>query len=134
VVRAHRGARRLAKSAAADAIVMPTVRDDSFADFILDQLEDLPDVECRTMFGGHGLYQDEIFFAILYKSRLYFKTNTTSAALYRRRGMKPFQPNPKQTLKNYYEVPGEVVEDRDELAEWARAAITVAREHSQRRR
>jgi DNA transformation protein len=109
-------------------------RDDSFADFVLDQLQDLTDVECRAMFGGHGLYQDEIFFAILYKSTLYFKTDEQSAALYRRLGMKAFRPNAKQTLKSYYEVPGEVLEDRDELAEWARAAIRVARESSHRGR
>lgn len=109
------------------------VREDSFADFIVDQLELLPDLDCRRMFGGHGLYQDEIFFAIIARGRLYFKTDGKSAAVYRRRGMKPFRPNAKQTLKNYYEVPGEVVEDRDELAAWARRAIAVARNASNRR-
>jgi DNA transformation protein len=107
---------------------------DSFADFILDQLEELPDVDCRAMFGGHGFYQDAIFFAIVFKGRLYLKTNETSAALYRRRGMKPFRPNGRQTLKNYYEVPADIVEDRDELAEWARQAIAVAGGASRRRR
>ena len=109
-------------------------RDDSFADFIIDQLRDLPDIDYRAMFGGHGIYQDEVFFGIVARGRLYFKTNVHSAALYRRRGMKPFRPNAKQTLKNYYEVPVEVLEDRDELAEWARRAIAVARERSHRRR
>ena len=80
-------------------------RDDSFAEFILDQLEDLPDVECRAMFGGYGLYHDEIFFGIVFKGRLYFKTNEKSAAFYRRRGMKAFRPSAKQRLKSYYEVP-----------------------------
>ena len=109
-------------------------RDDSFADFILDQLGGLPDIDCRAMFGGHGIYQDEIFFGIVAKGRLYFKTNAGSAVLYRRRRMKPFRPNAKQTLKNYYEVPVKVLEDRDELAEWATRAIEVAREASHRRR
>ncbi|HTM06840.1 MAG TPA: TfoX/Sxy family protein [Verrucomicrobiae bacterium] len=106
---------------------------DSFADFVLDQLEALPDVECRAMFGGYGLYQDETFFGIISKGRLYFKTDASSAALYRRRGMRPFRPNAKQTLKTYYEVPADVFEDRDELAKWARRAVAVAREASNRR-
>jgi len=122
------------EGAAADAVLKSMARDDSFAEFILDQLEDLPDLECRAMFGGHGIYQEEVFFAILYKSRLYFKTDAASAAPYRRRGMKPFCPNPKQTLKNYFEVPAEVLEDRDKVAEWARAAIRVAGGRSHRRR
>ena len=37
--------------------------------------------------------------------------------------MKPFRPNAKQTLKNYYGVPLEIIEDRDELCEWAMKAI-----------
>ncbi len=37
--------------------------------------------------------------------------------------MKPFRPNAKQTLKSYYRVPVEIIEDRDRLAEWAKTAI-----------
>lgn len=33
--------------------------------------------------------------------------------------MKPFRPNAKQTFKNYYEVPVDVMEDPDTLADWA---------------
>jgi DNA transformation protein and related proteins len=36
--------------------------------------------------------------------------------------MKPFRPNPKQTLKTYYEVPADILEDRELLARWADAA------------
>jgi DNA transformation protein len=121
------------EGAAAGAVLTSMARDDSFADFILDQLQDLPDLECRAMFGGHGLYQDEIFFAIVYKSRLYFKTDAASAAVYRRRGMKPFRPNARQTLKNYYEVPADIIEDRDELAAWGKRAIAAGRAASKRR-
>ena len=49
-------------------------KDDSFKDFVLDQLSDLDDVEARRMFGGYGLYQDEIFFGIIHKGRLYENT------------------------------------------------------------
>ena len=76
--------------------------DESFKDFVLDQLQELDGVEARRMFGGYGLYQDEIFFGIIHKGRLYFKTDETTVAAYRRRKMKPFRPNPKQTLKSYY--------------------------------
>jgi DNA transformation protein len=36
--------------------------------------------------------------------------------------MEPFSPSAKQTLKNYYEVPAEILEDEEQLAEWARKA------------
>lgn len=100
-------------------------KDDSFRDYILDQLGGLSSVASRSMFGGHGLYQGQAFFGILSKGRLYFKTDKQTRELYRGRGMRPFQPNAKQTLKNYYEVPAEVLEDSDQLSDWAQKAISA---------
>ena len=102
---------------------MRTKQDESFRDYILDQLGGLSSVASRSMFGGHGLYQGTAFFGILSKGRLYFKTDRQTQALYRERGMRPFQPSEKQTLKNYYEVPAEVLEDADQLCDWAQNAI-----------
>jgi len=101
--------------------------DDSFKDFVLDQLSDLRGVTCRTMFGGYGLYQHDSFFGIIHKGRLYFKTDDASRETYRTRGMKPFRPNAKQTLKTYYEVPAEIIEDQDQLVEWAERGARIPR-------
>jgi len=57
------------------------------------------------MFGGFGLYHCDLFFGILHKGRLYFKTNDQTRPVYEKYGMKPFRPSAKQTLKNYYEIP-----------------------------
>jgi len=99
--------------------------DETFADFVSDQLTDLP-VEAKKMFGGHGLYCEGVFFGIVHKGRLYFKTNEHTKAAYERRGMKPFQPDKSQTLKNYYEVPIEIIEDHEELTAWALGSIEQA--------
>jgi len=98
---------------------------DGFKDFVLDQLSELPDLACRAMFGGYGLYCGRVFFGVVHKGRLYFKTNATTATQYRARKMKPFRPNTKQTLKNYYEVPVDVLEDAGELRIWAQQAGTL---------
>jgi DNA transformation protein len=97
---------------------------DSFKDFVLDQLRELRGVTCRAMFGGYGLYRDAAFFGIIHKGRLYFKTDSTSVSAYRERQMKPFRPNATQTLKTYYEVPVEIIEDAEELAVWADRATS----------
>ncbi|HYT62110.1 MAG TPA: TfoX/Sxy family protein [Haliangiales bacterium] len=96
---------------------------DSFRDFVLDQLQALADVESRAMFGGHGLYAGDVFFGIVYQGRLYFRTNPATRGEFVRRGAQPFRPNEKQTLNSYYEVPADVIEDRRQLADWARRAI-----------
>jgi DNA transformation protein len=101
------------------------MKGDTFKDFVLDQLHTLNNVTIRSMFGGKGLYQDGIFFGIIFKGRLYFKTDADSETEYKNRGMKPFQPSAKQTLKTYYEVPADILEDDDLLTQWARWAINA---------
>jgi len=107
--------------------------DESFKDFVLDQLRELSDVEARRMFGGYGLYRGETFSGILHKGKLYFKINESTVGEYRRRKMKPFRPNARQTLKTYYQVPVDVLEDNDELCAWASKAIDCQHSAATRR-
>lgn len=96
---------------------------DGFRDFVLDQLADLPGVSARAMFGGYGLYQRTTFFGIIHKGRLYFKVTASAMPRYKEHDMKPFRPNAKQTLKSFYEVPIEIIEDAEVLTQWAQEAI-----------
>jgi DNA transformation protein len=102
-------------------------KDELFKDFVLDQLRDLDDVEARRMFGGYGVYRDETFFGIIHKDRVYFKIDDSTVGEYRKRRMKPFRPNAKQTLKTYYQVPAEILEDAERLGEWGAQAIRCQR-------
>ena len=101
------------------------MKEDSFRDFVLDQLRSLEGLRCRPMFGGYGLYLHADFFGILYDGRLYFKTDESTRKEYRDRGMGPFDPGGEQVLKSYYEVPEEIVEDNEELVSWAREAASI---------
>ncbi len=96
---------------------------DGFATFVVDQLEDLGPVTARAMFGGHGLYLGDTFFGIVFKDRLFLKVDEATQPRYEAHGMGPFQPNERQTMRSYYEVPAEVIEDPDELVAWARDAV-----------
>lgn len=102
--------------------------DDSFKEFVLDQLRALPEVRARAMFGGHGLYSGANFFGILIEGQLYFKVDDASRASYVGRGMKPFTyAKAKKTMTmNYYEVPPDVLEDRELAVAWAARSIRLA--------
>ena len=104
---------------------MPEQRD-SFQEYVLEQLDTLDGLSCRAMFGGHGIYQDGAFFGIVSDDRLYFKTNVETRAAYEAEGMTAFQPNEQQTIKTYYEVPADIVEDGEALVRWAQQAVAVA--------
>jgi DNA transformation protein len=102
--------------------------DNTFKEFVLDQLSALPELRLRAMFGGYGLYSGGRFFAILFDGRLYFKVDETNRAAYAGRGMKPFTYTKTKRLLSmrYYEVPPEILEDREQLGVWASQAIQLA--------
>jgi DNA transformation protein len=102
--------------------------DNSFKEFVLDQLSALPETRARAMFGAHGLYSGEHFFAILDEGRLFFKTDAASQSDYLARGMGPFtyESKGKQLTMGYHEVPPDVLENAPELVMWAQRAIQIA--------
>jgi DNA transformation protein len=96
---------------------------DPFVEFVLDQLRDMEEVRAKRMFSGYGLYRGDVFFGIVSKARLYFKTDEKSRKDYVKRDMGPFQPTAKVTLKSYYELPADVLEDRELACKWAMRAL-----------
>jgi DNA transformation protein len=98
------------------------VSTDSFRDFVLEQLSALDSLRCKRMFGGHGLYSGELFFGIVFDGRLYFKTNPDTLPDFLAFNAAVFAPSEKQVLKNYREVPVDILEDASTLTTWARKA------------
>ena len=102
--------------------------DDSFKEFVLDQLSALPELRAKAMFGAHGIYSGEKFFGILDEGRLFFKTNAVTEKDFTARGMPPFtyEMKGKAMTMAYHEVPPEILEQPHELTIWARKAIALA--------
>jgi DNA transformation protein len=105
----------------------------AFRDFVLDQLAELGDVRARSMFGGTGLYCNDLFFGLIARDRLYLKVDDGNRPEYVRAGMKPFKPYPdRPSTMQYYEVPVGVLESAFDLLAWSRKAVDVARRSSVR--
>jgi len=70
--------------------------------------------QVKKMFGGLGVYVDEVFMAVADDDRLYFKVDAETAEWYEAQGMEPWildgNPGP------YREVPAEVLENPEPLA------------------
>src|ERR1700761_7186027 len=105
---------------------MPQSND--YLQFVLDQLAGLGGVVSRRMFSGAGIYQDETFFALVFEDTLYFKVNDTNRPDYESRGMNRFQPYKDRPLLSftYYEVPADVIDNRDQLVAWAVRSVAAA--------
>jgi DNA transformation protein len=99
-----------------------------YRDYVLEQLTCLGHVTGRSMFGGVGLYLDDVFFALIASDVLYFKVDDRTRRAYETAGMSAFKPYPNRSVTmNYYEVPVEVLEDEDRLRTWGLQALEVAR-------
>jgi DNA transformation protein and related proteins len=107
-----------------------SMTDRTSGDGVLDRLSGLGEVTSRPMFGGRGIYWHDSIFAIQYRDRLYFKVDEQSNGEYLAKGMEPFRPNERQTLKSYYEVPPDVLGDPEALLSWAREAIRAGQSSS----
>ena len=98
-----------------------------FAAFVAEQLERCGPISTKRMFGGVGIYSEDVFFAIIDDDVLYLKTDDSNRGDFERAGCGPFGPagDGGETMM-YYSVPVAVLEDADELAVWGRKAIAVA--------
>jgi DNA transformation protein and related proteins len=97
--------------------------DQGLHDQLLGRLKSLGEITSRPLFGGHGLYWRGTIFAILFGGKLYLKVDERSKEDFVSKGMGPFRPNERQTLKSYYEVPPEVLGAPEALLSWAQEAI-----------
>jgi len=99
---------------------------------LLDSLPDLfhglGTIRVQRMFGGHGVYADDVFFAIVDDGVLYLKADEISAPHFEERGRGRFEyvKDGKVQKMAYYESPEEVLEDPDEALRWGRMAVEAA--------
>jgi DNA transformation protein and related proteins len=85
------------------------------------------------MFGGVGIYGRELFFALISDDALYLKGDDVSRTDFEARGMAPFRPfGEGGEVMQYYQVPGELLEDVEALRPWAELALAAA-ERKQRK-
>ena len=98
-----------------------------YLEYLKDQFRDLGEIEIKKMFGGAGLYLDSPMFALVADETLYLKVDDGNRSDYEELGLTPFKPfENKPMTMSYYLVPDDVLENREDLAIWAKKAIEAA--------
>lgn len=85
-------------------------------------------IRTKAMFGGVGIYEDEVFFALIDDDKLYFKVNETNLNDYESRDMEPWHIG-----DGYRELPSDVLDNPTELRIWIDKSIEVAKSKKKRR-
>jgi DNA transformation protein len=100
-----------------------------YKEFLEDLLASFGPVSIRNMFGGAGVYADGVIFAILVNDTLYLKADAVSARDFAAEGKGPYTHRPKgraPVAMSYWEVPERLLDDPEELVDWARRAHAIA--------
>ena len=96
---------------------------------IVELFEAFAPVRVRRMFGGFGIYRDDVMFALVADDLIYLKAHAESQAAFEREGCGPFvyaAKGGRKTVMSYWRMPDRLYDDPAELSQWAKAAHGAA--------
>lgn len=103
----------------------------SFADYVVsDLLSEVEGVRARAMFGGHGVYKDDLIFAIIVDDELYYKVDDSNRKDFEALGSEPFvyrAKGNKRVAMSYWKLPSQIMDDREELLRWTQKSLAISR-------
>jgi len=102
---------------------------DALLDHCLELLSAVGRPRSRRMFGGHGLYVDDLFVALIAFDRLYLKADADIADVQVKSANLVYvfaKKGGETTVLGYWTAPEEAMDSPDAMAPWARMAMAAA--------
>lgn len=105
-----------------------------FVDYLHEVFAQFGSIRTRKMFGGYGLYHNDLMFGLVADDELYFKTDQQSVERFEERGLCAFeyQKQGKAFKMSYYQAPEEIYDDPEEAQVWANIAFDAALRSAQK--
>lgn len=102
---------------------------DPFVERIQALLTPLGPARARRMFGGHGIFMDDVMFAIVADGELHLKVDPESEPEFTRAGATPFtyRRQGREIAMSYWSAPDGALDDMAALQPWADLALAAAR-------
>ncbi len=99
-----------------------------FVDHVRELLAAAGPVAVKRMFGGHGVYLDGLFIAIIADDELYLKCDDRTRAAFDAEHCAPFtySRNGKAATLGFRRAPGEAMDAPHLMLPWARLALDAA--------
>ncbi len=95
-----------------------------------EQLAPLGPVVIKRMFGGGGGFLDGLMFGLVIEGVLYLKADDGNRPAFEAEGLGPFSYAKKggtTTVMSYWQTPEHLLDEPDEMRDWARKAHAAAR-------
>lgn len=99
-----------------------------FVSYLMELLAPFGNVRAKRMFGGHGIFRDELMFGIVADETLYLKADAENRADFEARGLERFvyYKQGKPMYLSYYQAPEEVLDDSADMLIWAKMSFAAA--------
>ena len=94
-----------------------------------DLFSEFGPIALRRFFGGEGIYAGSVMIGMVFGDTVYFKTDDKTIKAFRKEGSLPFTFKKRGTEiieTTWFSLPDRLYDDPEELAHWARDALTVA--------
>src|SRR5688500_12947913 len=104
--------------------------DDSFVDFLREQLAPLGALRVRRMFGKTGVFCDGVMIGMVADDTLYLRVDDQSRATFAEAASAPplnYRKQGRAIDLAFWRVPDRLFDEPEELVTWARAALAAAR-------
>jgi DNA transformation protein and related proteins len=99
-------------------------------DFIQELFAAFGPVSVRRLFSGAGIYADGVLIGAVFRDEIYLKADAETAPRFDAEGCGTFEYATKtgtRAIASFRKLPERLYDDADELADWAREALGVAR-------
>jgi len=99
-----------------------------FVEYLSEVFCDFGAIETRRMFGGYGVYHDDVMFAIVAADELFLKADSVCEHEFTSRGLARFEylKQGRAVRLSFYAAPEEIYDDPDVARHWAVLACDAA--------
>ena len=99
-----------------------------FVSYVVELMQSIGPVRAKAMFGGHGIFLEELMFGLVTDSVLFLKVDKENESHFKARGLEAFtyMKKGKEYKMSYYQAPEEVLDDVEEMNYWANLAYSAA--------
>lgn len=104
-------------------------------DYVKELFSVFGPVAVRRMFGGAGVFASGVMIGLIADDEIYLKADDRTSPAFAAEGMKPFSYGAKRrrVVMSYWRMPDRLLDDPDELAQWARVALATAERSGSKR-
>lgn len=99
-----------------------------FVSYVVELMQSAGPVYAKRMFGGHGIFLEQLMFALVADSILYLKVDAETENEFKEKELEAFtyDRKGKEFKMSYYQAPEEALEDAGEMNAWVNKAYGAA--------